>query len=526
MKQSLRKFVLGFLSSIFLIQSCQTPTNLNKKLDIISKTPFRIKAVSNNISGKLTFLNTNKKFTTKASSNSPNGEVIFQPANTVYPKGTCSLDLDYLSNSYNLSFSLSTNEYRELYNTTEVSSINYKTIGLNKNNDFSYSGTGITNSSYSLTAYDGYNCVWYKSMNIPSTNVSSEVTLNPSSSTANVTLNFTGTGAENSFIFTINCPDGNNNSYPSTPSISGSVTFSNIPINLPPSPTPTATPTNTPTPEPTPTAPPSSCNTNSCPANLKSFSTQSLKISNETKDINNKLISLGIKNNNAFKTQGFIEDFITDITSRIESAYQGVQLDSLVNDYKQNINNANLAFDNALSQEKDFSSLYQQLDNLNNLLDKVDPHKKPDVFDNLIQSKSNLLMEINAKENNFDNLLLNLEQILNTISSIQQAMNQLIDSLSSQPCQCIPAGVLVDFQNALNDYKDRMLNKAIGKGGGKNKIGEHYPDRVAKEMGLTKKERQELSDIIHKEKRGKRGDDNFDLETIRDFAREIIDRRK
>ena len=102
-------------------------------------------------------------------------------------------------------------------------------------------------------------------------------------------------------------------------------------------------------------------------------------------------------------------------------------------------------------------------------------------------------------------------------------IDSLLNDLAVQSCGCYTVEELNKYRNDLEQYKDNNLkmSKDTGKG---SKFGEHYPDRVAKEMGLTKEQRKKLGREIEDEKKalGKKSNENLDLETIRELAKEIL----
>lgn len=264
MKQFFRYFILMFLSSLLVLQACQTP-----KINTVNEnnSTLVLQTSKKATSGKLSFSKPNP-FNIKAVT----GELTYQPDTRIFSPNQTNLSVNYdmfNNRSYVLNFNLSHYDSRRMStdpNDTRMESESLtssgaitltETLDPDTNNSYIYTGSVTVPFQYAMSFdYFGGNCIcnWYQYISGQAI-VKATIKINAFLHTSTVELDFNGIGSG------FGSTSGGSSWNRENATLKGILNFTDIPTigvspSSTPTPSPTPTPTATATPTPYPTIPP------------------------------------------------------------------------------------------------------------------------------------------------------------------------------------------------------------------------------------------------------------------------------
>lgn len=264
MKQFFRYFILMFLSSLLVLQACQTP-----KINTVNEnnSTLVLQTSKKATSGKLSFSKPNP-FNIKAVT----GELTYQPDTRIFSPNQTNLSVNYdmfNNRSYVLNFNLSHYDSRRMStdpNDTRMESESLtssgaitltETLDPDTNNSYIYTGSVTVPFQYAMSLdYFGGNCIcnWYQYISGQAI-VKATIKINAFLHTSTVELDFNGIGSG------FGSTSGGSSWNRENATLKGILNFTDIPTigvspSSTPTPSPTPTPTATATPTPYPTIPP------------------------------------------------------------------------------------------------------------------------------------------------------------------------------------------------------------------------------------------------------------------------------
>lgn len=313
------------------------------------------------------------------------------------------------------------------------------------------------------------------------------------------------------------------------------------------------------------------------------FSIASLNAKQTNNVLTNGNYSVDIKDNvgNTFKlSKGCVDStnkWLAAVTKQINEYEKALkQKENKMNQLNSNLNKVITQYNSLVQEDKtlganliSYESLLSQYEAKKNELVNLDSYD-PNEWDSLISSIETLQSQIIIADEKSRQLKNQIQNLSNKATSIKDEINIVVSETEqiktnlnniSLDGVCISSvatdllktvlgpefviannivntallatnmysGYVVSENQVYSDQQEakskelRERSKLLAK-----KVGERYPDIVAKELGLTQDERKKLGKLIEKYKKseGRGGKDNLDLDTVRELAKEILDARK